>query len=157
MQTLFNQKITDIAASGHGVIAFDNSTPIHVLGAFPGDVVDIRIYKELPTDRYGEIMAFHEYSDLREKNPDTAPFFSANTPWESLSSQGEASLKQHIIEGIYPEYTKSLKPIEIRSNISSTHYRNKVAYAFESDLNIAIIDLGLTGYPTGQPQGEAER
>ncbi len=148
MQTLFSQKITDMAPSGHGVIAFDNLTPIHVLGAFPGDVVDIRLYKELPTVRYGEIIAIHEYSDLREQKPDTAPFFSANTPWESLSSQGEAKLKQHIIESIYPEYTKILKPIEIHSGISCTHYRNKVAYAFESDLQgrlvFALYDRGTS-------------
>lgn len=148
MQTLFNQKITGIAASGHGVIAFDNSTPAHVLGAFPGDVVNIRVYKELPTVRYGEILAFHEYSDLREKNPDAAPFFSANTPWESLSSQGEASLKQHIIENIYPEYAKTLKAIETSSDIPNTHYRNKVAYTFESDLQgrlvFALYDRGTS-------------
>ncbi len=157
METLLNQKITSMSVTGHGIIEGENLTPIYVLGAFPGDIIDVQVYKKLPQLWYGEILKFHTYSELRENFPDQSPFFLANTPWESLSLSGEYALKQDIIEKIYPEHIHILRKIDINPDIPHTQYRNKVAYAFETDNNgklvFALYDRGTSQSGT-KKQGE---
>ncbi len=125
--------ITDIETSGHGS-ARKNEKKILVLGAFPGDLVDVSVYKKIKNTAYAEIEKIHAYSDLREQ---TKSFdFPANIPWQNLSLSGEYFLKNTLLKKIYAdnkEILQKLQEIQRDEQLPHTHYRNKIAYSFHKN------------------------
>lgn len=150
METLIKQKVSDIASSGHGIIEIKNQPNIYVLGAFPGDVIDVSIYKKLNNIWYGEIKKIYKYSKYRETKPAGYSYFQANIPWASLSQKGEHKLKQKIFKDIYLKYKNKISKSKLNKSISNIGYRNKIAYAFiennsDKKLNFALYSRGISG------------
>lgn len=144
MQKLYRQKISDISSSGHGII---KDKDIYVLGAFPGDIIDLKIYKKVKNINYAEILKINKHSKLRETNPKTKPFFTANTPWEHLSKKGEFKLKKIIFKKIFKEYKSKIKRSKLNNKLDYKYYRNKIAYAFIQDnneLKFALYNRGTS-------------
>lgn len=124
--------ITNISHTGHGITKHNNEN-IHILGAFPGDIVEAKIYKKAEGKTYAEIINIIEPSPLREFTPKEKPFYNANAPWESLSIDSENTLKTQIFKNIYLDYHINIPDITTPTNIQTTGYRNKVAYSFMKD------------------------
>lgn len=148
MSELTEQHITSISPTGHGVIEQNNAPIILVLGAFPGDIINIHIYKKLQHIWYAEITHIISGSNLREYTPPASPFFISNMPWQHLTRSGELQLKDNIFNSIYPQYSSNISMLQ-DIGLPDTHYRNKVAYAFTTDtrgqLHFALYTRGTDG------------
>ncbi len=138
-----NLIITDVESSGHGSANYQNKK-IFVLGVFPGDKVDVFIYKTIKNIHYAEIENIIFYSPLRKNQIFKFP---ANIPWENLSREGEYFLKNQILKKIYPTI-KILEKIKENKQIELYNYRNKLAYAFkenkQGNLDFALYTRGLS-------------
>jgi 23S rRNA (uracil1939-C5)-methyltransferase len=138
-------KIKKMSPSGHG-ITFDEKTEkeISILGAFPGDVVEIKIYKTVGNTHYGKIISFIEYSQERIFNPKSKPFFDANAPWKHLSQDAENTYKGQFIKELYGNDFEERK-IKFAKVGQEIGYRNKVAYTFldtQKGLRFALYTRG---------------
>lgn len=124
-------KIESLTSTGHGVAK--NSW--HILGAFPGDVVRAKKYKETEGITYAELTEIIDQSPYRVFSPAQAPFFDPNAPWQYLDIKQENIEKLTIVKNIF-----KCTNIQIDSDIHqpgtrSAGYRNKAAYAFTYDTN----------------------
>jgi len=151
----FTLEIKKIIASGHGTGTHPELGTILVLGAFPGDVIQVGIYKKLGKLSYGQIISFVEYSLDRDTNPSQAPFFAPNMPWEHLSEFAELRYKKSFVDNLYKHDTdteqKEIAIVNDNRNIilKQTGYRNKVAYSFMENkggiLSFALYTRGTHG------------
>ena len=137
--------IQSLAPTGHGIA--DNGW--YILGAYPGDIIQARVYKEAEGITYAEIMKIVSASKHRTYTPTTKPFFDANAPWAYLDQAYENKVKKEIVRDIF----KTTSGVEITSQIlnnklKTTHYRNKVAYSFMESgekLSFALYTRGVSG------------
>jgi len=150
--------ITSFSPSGHGL----TEKGWHILGAFPGDTIKAKMYKEADGILYAEILEIIEPSKHRTLAPTESPFFDANAPWRYLKREQENIEKLNFVKNLF----KEIAFIDLTSEIASraindkdelnesqknelleTHYRNKAAYAFMVDtkdnLAFALFTRGI--------------
>ncbi len=138
-----NLKIIDISHEGHG-IAYNNDDIIFILGTFPGDIVNVSIYKKIKNILYGKIISFIGFSKNRTSFLTEKPFFDANAPWKYLSQEAEDNYKKQFIRELYKNNFRKeqIQFAKVRENIG---YRNKVAYTFldtQEGLRFALYTRG---------------
>lgn len=141
-----NVTITGIEPSGHGSAPHENGK-ILVLGVFPGDIIDVHIYKQVGDYYYAEAIHFSAYSEFRS---DTETHFPANIPWQRLSLDAEYAFKNTFLKNYYTEYLNQKESLfhEAKQiqDLRQNHYRNKVAYAFKENekgqLEFALYSRG---------------
>lgn len=143
-----NITITDMETSGHGSAQYQKRK-ILVLGVFPGDSIDIFVYKKTPKLWYAETVRYHHFSHLRER---ATGDFPSNIPWLHLSPQAEITFKDNFLLNTYQQLLEKDTFFEkinrARENFRQKKYRNKVAYAFTTDnrglLNFALYSRGTS-------------
>lgn len=148
-------EIKNIASSGHGTAEHQTYGLVHVLGAFPGDIVMVHVYKSIGLVSYAELISFSKYSKWRDFNPREKPFFSANMAWQHLSIAAENKYKEKLVSDLYSEYlntnTEITSKLSNNESLSTIAYRNKVAYSFISlgkkrdQLAFALYTRGVAG------------
>jgi len=126
--------ITSLAPTGHGI----TNKGWHILGAFPGDTIKAKIYKEADGIIYAEILEIIESSQYRTCAPSEFPFFDPNAPWQYLNKSFEDLEKLRIVKDIFRDTGIELESeiaAQARNNkpLLQDHYRNKAAYAFTLD------------------------
>lgn len=137
--------VTDITTSGHG-ISKNGDMIYSILGTFPGDIVNVRVYKSLKNIHYAEIVSIVKPSIDRIDTPEKKPFFDANAPWKNLSFDAENRYKKQFIHNLYKN-TQCYKPSlqHFFAPKQEFGYRNKVAYTFldtQKGLRFALYTRG---------------
>lgn len=141
-------KITSFSPTGHGI----TNKGWYILGAFPGDTVKAKIYKEAEGIVYAELIEIIESSENRVFTPTESPFFDSNAPWRYLNINSENIEKLKIVRDIFNNLDIPLSSeISVQKydgkELSQQNYRNKAAYAFTVDnknkLLFALFTRGI--------------
>ncbi|MBN1118361.1 MAG: 23S rRNA (uracil(1939)-C(5))-methyltransferase RlmD [Bacteroidales bacterium] len=126
-------EITGIAAEGKA-IGYYNDMVVFVPWLVPGDVADVQIKRKRKKYMEGSFVEIHKYSDLRI-DPFCEHFFvCGGCKWQHLPYQYQLDFKQKQVEDNLSRIGKiALKHIKpIKASEKTTHYRNKMEYAFSS-------------------------
>jgi len=129
---LENVEIIDIADEGKAVGRYDEMV-VFVIGAVPGDIVDVKVTKSKRNYIEGKAINFHKYSDDR-----TIPFCRhfgtcGGCKWQYLNYEKQLYYKQKQVQDCLQRLAKVetegiLMPIRPSENIK--YYRNKLEYTF---------------------------
>ncbi len=143
----FKLKISDIVNTGHGIGTDKLNNHIYVLGAFPGDIIIVEIYKKLDKIYYGKLISILKPSIDRVFTPNKEPFFDSNAPWKHISFEAENKYKIKIINELYANilYKDIIKKFYSKPK-NEIGYRNKVAYTFldtKKGLKFALYTRGI--------------
>jgi 23S rRNA (uracil1939-C5)-methyltransferase len=153
---LENIKVEDYAAEGKS-LAKINGKVVFIEGVVPGDVVDVKLFKNKKDWAEGYPVQFHEYSKER-----VGPFCShfgvcGGCQWQMLPYEKQLQYKQKQVEENLKRIGKiDLPPIlPIIGAEENKLYRNKLEYTFsnrrfllESELNDPAISAeeNVTGF-----------
>lgn len=130
---LQNVLVENYAAEGKSLARVDGKV-IFIENAIPGDVVDVKLFKNKKDWAEGFITAWHSYSPDRVE-----PFCShfgvcGGCRWQMLPYAKQLIYKQQQVEDNLSRIGKvELPPVlPILGAPQSTHYRNKLEYTFSS-------------------------
>lgn len=140
--------IQTISPHGHGIGYLADNTPVHVLGAFIGDTVEVSVYKKAEGITYAEIVNITKPSPFRTHTPQQAPFFDANAPWQYLKFSEEQKIKSDLVHEGFLDIADTTISSEISGipDMRQWHYRNKAAYSFleqKGTLHFALYPRGI--------------
>lgn len=141
--------IESMAISGHGIGYLPDNSAVHVLGAFPKDVVEIHVYKKAEGITYGEIVSIVTPSPFRTESPQQRPFFDANAPWRYLSYEKEIAIKEQLLRDVFQSVASTTldSTVFVSPEAKEYHYRNKAAYSFlyhQNALHFALYPRGTS-------------
>ncbi len=125
--------ISDFAAEGVSVAKPDGKV-IFVKHAVPGDVADIRVYKDKRTYAEAEAINIHHYSDKRQ--PAFCKHFGecGGCKWQHVKYEEQLNFKyQQVVE----QFKRVGKfnfptPLPIIKSEKTIHYRNKLEFSFSN-------------------------
>ncbi len=130
-----NIKVTDIAYKGHAVARHPkDGREIHILGAVPGDLLDIEIYKRVKDIYYADVLEVKAPSKCRTE-PKEGEVYMSTSPWQIFDFDCENKFKKDFVKKFFREHAD----IEIDSEIFFPEgfdiygYRNKIEYGFWKD------------------------
>lgn len=128
-----NVEVTDAGAEGKAV-ARVNDKVVFIPYAAPGDIVDVKIKKKRKSFMHGEVLQFHQYSDLRVE-PNCKHFgLCGGCKWQHLDYKHQLFYKQKQVE----DNLKRLGQFEmpdldpIMGSEKTYYYRNKLEYTFSN-------------------------
>jgi 23S rRNA (uracil1939-C5)-methyltransferase len=130
---LQNVRVENYAAEGKSLARVDGKV-IFIENAIPGDVVDVKLFKNKKDWAEGSITAWHQYSSDRVK-----PFCShfgvcGGCRWQMLPYDKQLVYKQQQVEdNLFRIGKVVLPPVSpILGAAQTTHYRNKLEYTFSN-------------------------
>jgi 23S rRNA (uracil1939-C5)-methyltransferase len=145
-----NVKITGIADKGKSVGRDAEGQVVFVENAAPGDVVDVRIYRQKNGFLEGIPTKFHSLSADRTE-PFCAHFdLCGGCKWQHITYESQLFHKQVQVENAFKHLAKV--PVEtfepILPCLNNTYYRNKVEYTFSNKrwLTADEIYKGVSNY-----------
>jgi len=118
---LKNIKIEKVVFRGWG-LGFDDDGAIFVNSAYPGDVLDLKVFRQKKKTRFAEISKIVEASPLRQKADCEVFGDCGGCDWLDLNYSDQLALKQEIIEEVF---SKQEQVNEIIGSAECLHYRNK--------------------------------
>ncbi len=133
-EILHNIKITSVSYKGHGVALHPDGREIHILGAVPGDVLKIQIYKRVKDIYYADVVEIKHGSSHRI-SPQEGEVYKSTSPWQIFDFLYENSVKKDFVTRFFKEHAN----IQINSEIffpnefDVYNYRNKIEYGFWRD------------------------
>lgn len=125
--------ILDFAAEGVSVAKMDGKV-YFVKHAVPGDVVDIRVYRDKKAYAEAEAVTIHQYSDKRQEAFCQHFGECGGCKWQQVKYEEQLQFKyQQVVEQFrrvgkfeFPE------PLPILGSEKTTHYRNKLEFSFSN-------------------------
>ena len=130
---LENVLVEDFAAEGKSLARLDGKV-IFIENTVPGDVVDVRLFKNKKDWAEGSVVKYHEYSSQR-----VAPFCSHFTvcggcQWQMLPYEKQLQFKQKQVEDNLQRIGKIELPemLPILGADETKFYRNKIEYTFSN-------------------------
>ena len=125
-------RITGIADKGKSVGRDANGRVVFVENAAPGDLVDVKVYKDKKGYLEGYPIRFHEKSPERVK-PFCQHFnMCGGCQWQHITYEAQLAHKQIQVENVFKHLAKV--PIEeflpILPCVENTFYRNKMEFTF---------------------------
>lgn len=141
-------KVENYAAEGRSLAKIDGKV-VFIEGTVPGDVVDVKLFKNKKDWAEGYPLHFHEYSSQR-----VVPFCShfgvcGGCQWQMLPYDQQLSYKQKQVEDVLKRIGKIALPAT-RPIIGATDtkfYRNKLEYTFSNKrflLDEELKDPGIS-------------
>jgi 23S rRNA (uracil1939-C5)-methyltransferase len=140
---LENVVITGIADKGKSVGRTADGMVAFVENVAPGDVVDVRIYKQKNGYYEGGPTRFHAYSDER-----TEPFcqhfeLCGGCKWQHITYEAQLRHKQLQVENVFKHLGKinidEFQPI--LGCLENTFYRNKLEFTFSNKRWLSIEEM----------------
>lgn len=133
-QVLFEQvEILDASSEGHSVARHEGKV-VFVENAVPGDVADIRVWKNKKKYAEGKAVHFHAYSEKREE-----PFCShfgvcGGCKWQNMKYDWQLHYKQKQVEDAFQRIGHLEFPavLPILASPLQKFYRNKLEYTFSN-------------------------
>ena len=144
---LENIKVEDYAAEGRSLARIDGKV-VFIESVVPGDVVDVKLFKNKKDWAQGYPIRFHEYS--KERVDPFCPHFGVcgGCQWQMLPYEKQLQYKQRQVEETLKRIGKMDLPkmLPIIGAEENKFYRNKLEYTFsnrrfllESELNNPVI------------------
>jgi 23S rRNA (uracil1939-C5)-methyltransferase len=129
-----NVLVTEVAAEGKA-LARVNDLVVFIIGAIPGDVVDLQVTKKRSSYMEARVIKFRQHSPIKVK-----PFCShfgvcGGCKWQDLPYPEQLKYKQKQVTDSLQRIAKVELP-EISPIIASaetTYYRNKLEFTFSSN------------------------
>ncbi len=125
--------VEDYAAEGKSLARMDGKV-IFIENAVPGDVVDVRLFKNKKDWAEGFVVKYHEYSSQR-----VVPFCShfgvcGGCQWQTLPYEKQLQYKQKQVEDNLQRIGKIQLPeiLPILGAEETKFYRNKIEYTFSN-------------------------
>ncbi len=125
--------VEDFAAEGKSLARLDGKV-IFIENAVPGDVVDVRLFKNKKDWAEGSVVKYHEYSPQR-----VVPFCShfsvcGGCQWQMLPYEKQLQFKQKQVEDNLQRIGKVELPemMPILGADETKFYRNKIEYTFSN-------------------------
>ena len=135
--------VTDVAAEGKAVARHEGKV-IFIKNAVPGDVVDVRVYRNKSSFAEGEAVRFHSYSEKR-----VIPFCEhfgvcGGCKWQDLDYGEQLKYKhQQVIDQLTRVGKVSIGEVfPIAGADLTRHYRNKLEYTFSSQRWMTVEEIG---------------
>jgi len=131
MKEVIEIKIDRIVPEGKGVGLYEGK-PVYVLGAFPGEIVKVEIYKSKKDFFEGRLVEIIENNPNRiEPHED---HYMSCSPWQSINYKYQIELKKEILLKCF----KSLAATEVNlekfyKSKNVFNYRNKLEFSFTED------------------------
>lgn len=125
--------ITDIASEGKAVARHEEKV-IFVENVVPGDIVDVRVYKNKKNFAEAYPVHFHTYSEKRI-SPICSHFGTCGgCKWQNLSYPQQLAFKEKQVKESLERIGKVKLPFinPIRPSLKTQHYRNKLEYTFSN-------------------------
>ncbi len=133
---IFRLPVTSVDARGRGcgsTIAGDNTErSVFVTGAYPGDVVDVRVRRQKGS-WLGEVQAFHAGTGPERRRPFCRHFTDCGgCSIQDLAYHDQLAFKEEIVEAAFGDYPEVALPAAapILETSSERHYRNKLEFSF---------------------------
>jgi 23S rRNA (uracil1939-C5)-methyltransferase len=143
--------VQDYAAEGKSLARVDGKV-IFIDNAVPGDIVDLKLFKNKKDWAEGFITAWHQYSPDRVE-----PFCShfgvcGGCRWQMLPYDKQLVYKQQQVADNLERIGKiTLPPIQpIFGAAATTHYRNKIEYTFSNKRFLLPAELNNPSVSPGQ-------
>ncbi len=130
-----NIKIEGLAYKGHAIASHPkDGREIHILGAVPGDVLDIEIYKRVKDIYYADVVNVIEPSKCRVEARE-GEVYKSTSPWQIFDFECEQKFKQDFVEKFFKEHANTNLKSEIffPEKYDIYNYRNKIEYGFWKD------------------------
>jgi len=134
--------VEDFAAEGKSLARLDGKV-IFIENTVPGDVVDVRLFKNKKDWAEGSVVKYHEYSSQR-----IAPFCSHFTvcggcQWQMLPYEKQLQFKQKQVEDNLQRIGKINLPemLPILGADETKFYRNKIEYTFSNKRFLLLEEL----------------
>lgn len=126
-------ELTDIAAEGKA-IARINGKVLFVIGAIPGDVIDVQITRKKTSFMEGYPIKFHKHSDI--KIPAKCQHFGVcgGCKWQQLPYSKQLEYKQKQVVDSFERIGKvsSLETLPLLPSSVEYFYRNKLEFTFSN-------------------------
>lgn len=134
--------ITDVAAEGKSVARFQDKV-IFVKNAIPGDIVDVRLTKNKKSFAEGTPVAFHKYSEKRDKAFCQHFGTCGGCKWQELNYTDQLFYKQKQVVDNLERIGKVELPeiLPILPSSQTTYYRNKLEYTFSNKRWLTVEEI----------------
>ena len=132
---LENVKVLDLSYKGHAVATHpEDKREIHILGAVPGDLLDIEIYKRVKDIYYADPVKIKKESSCRTA-PREGEVYKSTSPWQIFKFDCENKYKKDLVEKFFKEHADTNLETEIffPGGFDIYNYRNKIEYGFWRD------------------------
>ena len=134
-QILQNIKVKDLAYKGHAIAYHpEDKREIHILGAVPGDTLDIEIYKRVKDIYYADVLKVLESSKCRVE-PKEGEVYKSTSPWQIFNFDCENKFKEDFVKLFFKEHADTAlnSKIFFPQGFDTYNYRNKIEYGFFRD------------------------
>ena len=128
-------KIEKLSPKGEGV-GLAGKRKAFVYGAFPGETVAVRPYKQKRSSLDCELVKVIE--PLPERIEPAEDHYLTCSPWQGISLDKELALKKQLLRDIF---NGELPEFELVS-LDQFHYRNKLEFSFTGDIELAFFKRG---------------
>src|SRR5699024_6388712 len=140
--------VTDYAAEGKSLSRKEGKVVFINGGAVPGDIVDVRLFKNKKDWAEGRVVAFHAYSRDRVK-PFCRHFdWCGGCKWQMLPYEKQLEYKQQQVEDVLSRIGK-LKFPGIRPILGASetrNYRNKLEFTFSNKAYLTEKEIEEVGW-----------
>ncbi len=129
---LENAEVLGLSYKGHAVATHpEDEREIHILGAVPGDVLDIEIYKKVKDIYYADMVKIKKESPCRTA-PREGEVYKSTSPWQIFKFNCENKYKKGFVEKFFKEHAGTTLDTEIffPDGFDIYNYRNKIEYGF---------------------------
>ena len=134
-ELLQNVEVTGLSYKGHAVAVHPNDgREIHILGAVPGDILDIEIYKRVKDIYYADVLDVKVPSKCRVE-PKEGEVYMSTSPWQIFDFNCENKFKKYFVKKFFKEHADTELDSEIffPEGFDIYGYRNKIEYGFWRD------------------------
>ncbi len=140
--------VTDYAAGGKSLSRLNGKVVFIEGGAAPGDVVDVRLFKDKKDWSEGKAIAFHHYSENR-----VLPFcqhfdWCGGCSWQMLPYEMQTQYKQQQVTDALVHIGKLDLPeiLPIIGAKETRYYRNKLEFTFSNKAYLTDEEIASTGW-----------
>jgi 23S rRNA (uracil1939-C5)-methyltransferase len=140
--------VSDYAAEGKSLARIDGKIVFIEGGAVPGDIVDVRLYKNKKDWAAGKVVYFHQYSADRVQ-PFCEHFgICGGCKWQMLPYYKQLYYKQEQVKTILQHIGKLDLPLvePIIGAEETIYYRNKLEFTFSNRAFLTEEELAIDGW-----------
>ncbi|GMM34347.1 tRNA (uracil(54)-C(5))-methyltransferase [Saccharomycopsis crataegensis] len=157
-------KVSKLTSSGDGLALIphpeieDGFQAVVIPFAYPGETVDIRIFRTHPTHAEADLLKVREGSEMRDNDLINCKYYGkcSGCQFQNVEYTKQLELKRKTIENAYHFFAKTLKAANALPKISDTvpsplqyNYRTKLTPHFDlprGKFNPEMIDMPALGF-----------
>ena len=143
---LLQVTVRKLVEGGQALGDLPGGKKVFVWNALPGEVVQVRLFKQKHS--YAEGIAEEIVKASPERTSPRDDHFLSTSPWQVLSFEAENTYKKQIVADIFQQAKVALPDFQLTTAGEQYEYRNKTEYGFwgdEDGLHLASYRRGSHG------------